>query len=282
MSFGYRRRKLANVVMFGLAGLCAAVTVSILLLILGPLAWNGARSLNWAFLTRLPKPVGEAGGGMANAIVGSAKLLALASLIGVPVGFFTGVYLSEFGGRTFSFVISYITDLLNGVPSIVIGIFAYAVVVVPMRRFSTVAGAFALSLMIIPIVVRSTEQFLRAVPDSLREAALALGASKWRAVATVVIPAGARGVLTGVILGVARVSGETAPLLFTSFSNRFWSSGWGQPTASLPVMIFTYAISPYEDWHRQAWAAGFVLLALMLAANIAARLVFRGKAGRQA
>jgi phosphate transport system permease protein len=198
------------------------------------------------------------------------------------VGFVSGVYLSEFGGRQYGFVIRYVTDLLNGVPSIVIGIFAYAVLVMPLKKFSLLAGGFALSLMVIPITVRSTEQFLRAVPVTLREGALALGATKWRAVVTVVIPAAIRGILTGTILGIARVAGETAPLLFTSFSNRYWSTGWDQPTASLPVMIFTYAISPYEDWHRQAWAAGLVLLALMLGANVAARLILSGKGMRRA
>ena len=282
MSYHYRWRKWLNAMMLSLTALCALVTVSVLIFILGYLVWNGARSVNWAFFTELPKPVGEAGGGMANAIVGSAKLILLAALFGVPVGFIGGVYLSEFGGRKYPFVVRYTADLLNGVPSIVIGIFAYAVVVVPMRRFSVLAGALALAAMIIPIAVRSTEQFLRAVPVSLREGALALGATKWRTVATIVIPAGIRGILTGVILGVARVAGETAPLLFTSFSNRFWSSGWDQPTASLPVMIFTYAISPYEDWHRQAWAAGLVLLLLMLMANVAARLVLSPKTGRGA
>jgi len=273
-------RKFINALMFTMAGLCALLTVSILFFILGFLVWNGARALNWDFFTQLPKPVGEAGGGMANAIVGSAKLLLVAVVTGVPVGFVTGVYLAEFGGARFSFVIRYVTDLLNGVPSIVIGIFAYAVVVVPMKRFSLLAGGLALGLMIIPITIRSTEQFLREVPASLREGALALGARKWRTVTTVVIPASLRGVLTGIILGVARMAGETAPLLFTSFSNRFWSTSWDQPTASLPVMIFTYAISPYEDWHRQAWAAGLVLLALMLAANIAARAILSGKVSR--
>jgi phosphate transport system permease protein len=282
MSYHYQWRKSLNAIMLSLTALCALVTLSVLVFILGYLVWNGARSLNWAFFTQLPKPVGEAGGGMANAIVGSAKLILLAALFGVPVGFLGGVYLAEFGGRKFPFLVRYTADLLNGVPSIVIGIFAYAMVVVPMRRFSVLAGALALAVMIIPITVRSTEQFLRAVPVSLREGALALGASKWRTVATIVIPAGIRGILTGVILGVARVAGETAPLLFTSFSNRFWSSGWDQPTASLPVMIFTYAISPYEDWHRQAWAAGLVLLVLMLMANIAARLVLSPKTARGA
>jgi phosphate transport system permease protein len=282
MSFRYLWRKGVNWVMFSLAGLCALVTVSVLFFILGFLVWNGARAINLDFFTQLPKPVGESGGGMANAIVGSASLLVLASLIGVPIGFVAGVYLAEFGGKRFSDVVRYTADLLNGVPSIVIGIFAYAVVVLPMKRFSTLAGALALSLMVIPITVRSTEQFLRAVPHSLREAALALGASQWRMVVTVVIPAAFRGIVTGTMLGVARVAGETAPLLFTSFSNRYWATAWDQPTASLPVMIFTYAISPYEDWHRQAWAAGLVLLTLMLGANIAARLILSPKGARRA
>jgi len=270
-------RKSLNAVMFSLTGICALLTVSLLFFILGYLLWNGGRAINWAFFTQLPKPVGETGGGMANAIVGSAKLLLLAMLTGVPVGFMGGVYLAEFGGKTFSFLVRYTTDLLNGVPSIVMGIFAYTMIVLPMKHFSTLAGGLALGVMMIPIAVRSTEEFLRAVPQSLREAALAVGASKWKAVATVVIPAAFRGILTGIVLDVARVAGETAPLLFTAFNNRFWSPGWDQPTASLPVMIFTYAIAPYEDWHRQAWAAGLVLLALVLLANITARVVLSRK-----
>jgi phosphate transport system permease protein len=273
MSYRAARRKSVNAVMFGLSGLCALLTVSVLLFILGYLVWNGGRDLSWDFLTKLPKPVGESGGGMANAIVGSGKLLLLAVLTGVPVGFVTGIYLSEFGGKTFPFLVRYTLDLLNGVPSIVMGIFAYTVVVLPMHHFSAMAGGLALGMMLLPIVARSTEQFLRSVPHSLREGALALGANKWKAIATVVIPAASRGIATGILLSLARVAGETAPLLFTSFSNRFWSSGWNQPTASLPVMIYTYAISPYEDWHRQAWAAGLVLLALVLLANISARLI---------
>jgi phosphate transport system permease protein len=277
-----RRRKLVNGLMFTLTGICAVTTVSVLFLILGYLVWNGGRALNWEFFTQLQKPPGEAGGGMANAILGSAKIVFLATLIGVPIGFLAGVYLSEFSGQTFSFVVRYTTDLLNGVPSIVIGIFAYTLVVLPMRHFSAIAGALALSLILIPITVRSTEQFLRSVPGTLREAALALGASKWRTVAAVVIPAGLRGILAGILLGVARIAGETAPLLFTSFNNRYWTTGWDQPVASLPVMIFTYAIAPYEDWHRQAWAAGLVLLALVLTVNVATRLILsRGAASRQ-
>ncbi len=247
--------------------------MSALFVILGYLVWHGGKDLNWAFLTELPKPVGETGGGMANAIVGSGKLLLLASLIGAPVGVLAGIYLAEFGGRTFPFLVRYTTDLLNGVPSIVIGIFAYTMVVLPLRHFSTLAGGFALGVMMIPITVRSTEEFLRAVPRSLREGAMALGAGKWKTVTTVVVPAAASGIITGVMLSLARVAGETAPLLFTAFSNRFWSPGWNQPTASLPVMIFTYAIGPYEDWHRQAWAAGLVLLALVLVVNVVTRLV---------
>jgi phosphate transport system permease protein len=270
-------RKSVNAVMFSLTGICALAVVSVLVFILGYLVWNGGRAINWDFFTKLPTPVGETGGGMANAIVGSAKLLLLAALVGVPVGFIGGVYLAEFGGKTFSFLVRYTTDLLNGVPSIVMGIFAYTMIVLPLQHFSTLAGGLALGVMMIPIAVRSTEEFLRAVPQSLREGALALGASRWKAVATVVIPAAFRGILTGIMLALARVAGETAPLLFTSFNNRFWSHGWDQPTASLPVMIFTYAIAPYDDWHRQAWAAGLVLLGLVLLANITARVVLGRK-----
>jgi len=259
--------------MLSLTGVCALAGVSVLLFILGYLLWYGGKYINWDFVTQLPKPVGETGGGMANAIVGSAKLLLLAALTGVPVGFFGGVYLSEFGGKTFAFLVRYTTDLLNGVPSIVMGIFAYTVVVLPMRHFSTLAGGLALGVMMIPIAVRSTEEFLRAIPTALREGALALGASKWKTIVKVVIPAAAGGIVTGIMLDLARVAGETAPLIFTSFNNRFWSSGWNQPIASLPVMIYTYALGPYDDWHRQAWAAGLILLLLVLAANIVARTV---------
>jgi phosphate transport system permease protein len=278
MHWRKRWRKFVNYFMFSLTGFCALVTVGVLFFILGYLVWNGGSSLSWAFLTHLPTPVGESGGGMANAIVGSAKLLLLASAFGIPIGFLGGVYLSEFGGRTFPFVVRYTADLLNGVPSIVIGIFAYTVVVLPMKHFSTLAGSLALGVMMIPIAVRSTEEALRTVPLVLREGALALGASKWKTIATVVVPAARKGIVTGIVLDIARVAGETAPLLFTAFSNRFWSPGWNQPTASLPVMVYTYAISPYNDWHRQAWAAGLVLLTLVLVANVVARLSVSGRA----
>ncbi len=273
MSYRYAWRKLVNALMLSLTAVCALVTVSALLLILGYLVYFGGTSLNWAFFTQLPKPVGETGGGMANAIVGSAKLILLAAVIGVPVGFIAGVYLSEFSGRAFAFMVRYTADLLNGVPSIVIGIFAYTVVVLPMHKFSALAGGFALGVMLIPIVLRSTEEFLRAVPTSMREGALALGAPKWRAILTVVIPAAYKGIATGILLSLARVAGETAPLLFTSFGNPFWGHGWNDPTDTLPVMIYKYALSPYDDWHRQAWAAGLVLLGLVLVTNIGAKLI---------
>jgi len=275
-------RKATNAVMLTLTAICTLVAVGILFFILGYLLWHGGTSLNWDFFTKLPVPVGEPGGGMANAIVGSAKLLLVASLVGVPLGFLGGVYLAEYGGGAFSFLVRYMTDLLNGVPSIVMGIFAYTVIIMRQHHFSTLAGGIALGVMMIPIAVRSTEEFLKAVPDTLREAAVALGASKSRAILTVVIPAAFNAILTGVMLDLARVAGETAPLIFTAFGNRFWSPGWDQPTASLPVMIYTYAISPYEEWHRQAWSAGFVLLTMVLAVNILSRLVLarRGHAAR--
>ena len=276
-------RKFVNTVMFSLTAICTLITVSVLFFILGTLVYHGWRSLSWHFFTNLPAPVGETGGGMANAIIGTGKLLLLTVLMGVPVGFIGGVYLSEFGGAAFASVIRYMADLLNGVPSIVIGILAYAIVVVLLKlHFSTFAGGVALSLMVIPITLRSTEQFLRAVPQTLREGALALGASKSRTVVTVVIPAAMRGILTGTMLGVARVAGETAPLLFTAFGNQYWSPGWFQPTAALPMTVYTYALAPYEDWHRQAWAAGLVLLSMMLVANIAARLILSPKGAQRA
>jgi phosphate transport system permease protein len=271
------RRKTVNAVMLSVTGFCALFATGALIFILGYLFVHGASSLTLAFFTKLPTPVGEAGGGMANAIVGSGKLLLLATVVGVPIGFLGGVYLAEFGGTTFSYVIRYVTDLLNGVPSIVIGIFAYTLIVLPHGHFSTLAGGLALGVMMIPIAVRSSEEFLRAVPNSLREGAMALGASKAKSILTVVIPAAKDGIMTGIMLNLARVAGETAPLLFTSFGNRYWSSGWEQPTSALPVMIFTYAISPYQDWHNQAWAAGFVLLTLVLAINIFARAVLAKK-----
>ena len=268
------RRRIMNIFMLSMTGVCTALVLGVLFFILGYITYNGIAALDWDFFTKLPKPVGETGGGMANAIIGTLKLLILASLIGVPIGFIGGVYLSEYGRKnTAGFLIRYAADLLNGIPSIVMGIFAYTIVVLPMGHFSTVAGGVALGIMMIPIAVRSSEEFLKLVPASIREAGLALGLAEWKVVSFIVIPTAFRGIVTGIMLDLARVAGETAPLMFTAFSNRFWSRGWLEPTASLPVMIYTYAITPYEDWHRQAWAAGMVLLMLVLGANLLSRLV---------
>ena len=271
---GHRRlRKAISKLMLGLTSLCALLVMTVLLFILGYLVWHGGSSVSLDFFTNLPKPVGESGGGMANAIVGSFKLLLLASSIGIPIGVIGGIYMAEFGGKTFTFLVQFTADLLNGVPSIVIGIFAYSLVVLKMGHFSALAGGFALGIMMIPITLRSTEEFLRAVPLSMREGAMALGASKWKTIVSVVVPAAYRGILTAILLSLARVAGESAPLLFTAFGNRFWSAGWNQPIASLPVMVYTYAISPYDDWHRQAWVAGLVLLGLVLLTNVIARTI---------
>lgn len=273
MSARGRRRRATNVVMFALTAFATFFSIAVLFFMLGYLVAKGGSSINWAFFTELPKPVGETGGGMANAIVGSAELLLLAAATGLPIGFLAGVYLAEFAPPPIAGPIRYAADLLNGVPSIVVGIFVYSLAVLPVKHFSAYAGGLALGVMMVPIMTRSTEEFLRAVPRSLREASLALGATKWVTVVRVVLPAGMRGIVTAAMLGLARVAGETAPLLFTALGNRFWSRSLGDPTASLPVMIYTYAISPYEDWQRQAWAAGLVLLALVLAANVLARLL---------
>jgi len=273
MSARLRWRKFISNFMLTMTGVCAMASVAVLFFILGYLVFNGGASINWDFFTKLPKPVGENGGGMANAIVGSAKLLAAASLFGVPIGFFGGIYLAEFSGAKMAWVVRYAADLLNGVPSIVVGIFAYSIVVLPFKQLSTFPGAYALGLMMIPITLRSTEEFLNGVPRMLREGAMALGASKWKTIASVIVPAAYRGILTAILLALARVAGEAAPLLFTAFGNRYWSPGWNQPTASLPEMIFRYAGAPYEDWHRQAWAAGLVLLGFILIINILARTI---------
>ena len=278
----YRRRRFVERVMFTLAGTATALSIGILFFLLGSITVHGITALSLDFFTNLPAPVGEAGGGMANAIVGSGKILLVAALVGIPIGFVGGIYLAEYGRGGVAFWVRYAADVLNGVPSIVIGITVYALVVRPFGHFSTLAGGIALGLMMIPVALRSTEEFLRLVPSSLREASLALGAPTWVTIMRVVVPAGIRGIVTGLLLALARVAGETAPLLFTALNNRFWSPGWRAPTASLPVMIFTYAIAPYDDWHRQAWAGGLVLLALVLGANILARLIMRGGRARGA
>jgi len=253
--------------------------IGVLFFILGYLLIHGVKSLDLDFFTKLPKPSGETGGGMANAIVGSAKVLMVATLIGVPIGFLAGVFLAEYIGKAFAFTIRYVVDLLNGVPSIVVGIVAYALVVRPMRHYSALAGGVALGIMMIPIAVRTTEEFLRSVPNSMREGAMALGATKAQTIFSVIVPAAMSGLISGMMLNLARVAGETAPLLFTALGNMFWSKGWLEPIATLPVMIYNYAIAPEEDLHQQAWAAGFVLLMLVLTINVTARMVInRGPA----
>lgn len=266
-------RKTVNAVMSGVTALCALVAVAPLLFVLGLLVVKGASSLNWAFFTKLPVPVGETGGGIANAIAGTGELLLLAALFGVPLGVLGGIYLSEFGGWGVPFFVRYAADLLVTIPSIVIGIFAYAVVVLPVGHFSALAGGFALGVMLLPIVVTNTEQFLRTVPVWLREGSLALGAGHWKTIVSVVVPAALQGILTGILLALARVAGETAPLIFTAFNNAYWNRGLNQPISSLPYMIWIYGISAYDDWHRQAWAAALVLLALVLTVNVLSRLV---------
>ncbi len=274
MSYTTRRKIVSRIA----EGLCA-VAVLLALLPLGMILFyvlkEGMGALNLAFFTQMPKPVGEPGGGMANAIVGTLILIGLAALFAVPIGCLCGIHLSEYPETRFSSMVRFAADVMNGVPSIVIGIFAYGLVVLPVKRFSAIAGGVALGLLMIPIVVRTTEELLRLVPSGLREGALALGATRSRAVFTVIVPAALPGILTGILVALARVAGETAPLLFTSFNNRFWSLNVAQPMASLTVQVFTYAISPYDDWHRQAWAGAFLLVMMILVLSIVARLAVR-------
>lgn len=270
-------RRLVNHLMGGLTALSALLVILPLLLILGFLVYQGASALNFAFFTHLPKPVGEPGGGMGNAIVGTAILLGLATGLGLPLGILGGVYLSESRDRRLPWLVRFLADVLNGVPSIVIGIFAYTLVVLPMRRFSALAGGVALAVIMLPIVLRTTEEMVRLVPASLREAALALGIPEWKMVLRVVLPTARAGIITGAMVAVARIAGETAPLLFTAFGNRFWQHGLDQPIAALPLQIFAYAIAPYDDWRRQAWAGALVLIALIFLTSLVARLVTKGR-----
>jgi phosphate transport system permease protein len=263
--------------MSALTALAALGVILPLLLVFGFLLFQGASAVNVDFFTHLPKPVGEVGGGMANAIVGSIILITLAAMLGLPVGILGGVYLTESRDRRLPSVVRFTADVLNGVPSIVIGIFAYTVVVLPMRRFSALAGGFALAIIMLPIVVRTTEEMMRLVPASLREAALALGLPEWKVILRVVLPTARAGIITGVMVAIARVAGETAPLLFTAFGNRFWHQGLDQPIAALPLQVFAYAIAPFDDWHRQAWAGALVLIGLVFLVSLAARMATRGR-----
>lgn len=269
-----RTRRIASGLMTTLTALCTVVAVGILLIILGYIAMRGIGALNLRFLVETPQPVGE-GGGIGNAIVGSAVLLLLSCVVGIPVGIATGVYLSEFGGGSFASVVRFLVDTLTGIPSIVTGVFVYAIVVLRMNHFSAFAGGIALALIMIPIVARTTEEMIKLVPQSLREGALALGAPQWRVTLGIVIPAAASGIATGAMLAIARVSGETAPLLFTAFGSRFFPRNLNEPIASLTVQIFNYAISPYEEWHAQAWAATLVLMTLILGISVLVRFLTR-------
>jgi phosphate transport system permease protein len=254
-------------------------------LVIAPLGWvfsyllvNGASSVNWDFFTHLPKPVGEAGGGMANAIVGSLELLALAGAIGIPVGVLGGVYLAEYGSARINSVLRFLADVLNGVPSITWGVVVYGLVVLRFKGFSAYAGGLALGLIMIPLILRTTEEVILLVPNGYREAALALGVSRWKTIVHIVMKTASKGIITGILLALARIGGETAPLLFTAFGNRFWNHSLSQPIAALPLQIFTYAISPYDDWHRQAWAGALVLVTGVFCVNVLVRFLTRGRA----
>jgi phosphate transport system permease protein len=272
---GTARRKLLSSLFVAFCGLSVLIALVPLALILFFVVSQGIQALNVDFFTQTPRPVGEAGGGMANSIVGTLILTALGSLFAVPIGILSGVYMSEYAGSRFAALIRFAADTLNGVPSIVVGIFAYGVLVLPFRQFSALAGGLALGIMMIPIIARTTEELLLLVPGTMREGALALGATRARAMFSVVLPAALPGIITGVVLALARIAGETAPLLFTSFNNRFFTTKLTQPISALTVQVFTYAISPYADWHRQAWAGALVLVTIVFLCSVLSRVATR-------
>ena len=269
------RRRLTDHAMTGLAILTVIIVLAPLVAIFGDLVYKGASSLNLAFFTQTPKPVGEAGGGMANAIVGSILILGIASVIGVPFGVGSGIYLAEYGRNRLGSFIRFTADVLNGVPSIVMGIVAFAIVVLYQKHFSALAGGAALAIMMVPTISRTTEEMLLLVPQSLREAAYGLGVPRWRTTLSITLRTATSGVITGIMLAFARIAGETAPLLFTTLGNQFWNLQPNQPTAALPLQIYVYANSPYDDWHRQAWAGSLVLIILIVGAVSAVRYVVR-------
>lgn len=273
----HRWRKCKNVLMQGLTCLCALLVVVPLGLVFYHVLRAGIGSVNWDFFTQLPKPNGEAGGGMSNAIVGTFELLGLAALIGVPVGVLGGVFLSEYGGSSLNWWIRFGADVLNGVPSIIWGLVVYGLVVVPMHGFSAWAGGIVLGIMMIPLIMRTSEEVLILVPNGYREAALALGISRWRTILQIVVRTALKGIVTGVLLALARVAGEAAPLLFTALGNDFWNHGLSQPIAALPLKIYNYASSPYPDQHRQAWAGALVLLLLVAVVNVGVRVLTRDR-----
>ena len=270
-------RKIKSALACTIALVSGVLVISPLALVFCYLLVKGAGSVNWDFFTKLPTPVGVAGGGMANAIVGSLELLAIAGLIGIPVGVLGGVYLAEYGSARISSVLRFLADVLNGVPSITWGVVVYGLIVLRFKGFSAYAGGLALALIMIPLILRTTEEVILLVPNGYREASLALGVSRWKTIVHIVLKTASRGIITGILLALARVGGETAPLLFTAFGNRFWNHSLSQPIAALPIQIFTYAISPYEDWHRQAWAGALVLVTGVFCVNILVRIVTRGR-----
>ena len=276
----YRWRKIKSALASAISFVSAVLVIAPLALIFFHLIRNGASSVNWAFFTELPKPVGVVGGGMANALVGSFELLGLASLIGIPIGVLGGVYLAEYGTTRANWALRFIADVLNGVPSITWGVVVYGLAVLPFKGFSAFAGALALGLMMIPLIMRTTEEVVLLVPNGYREAALALGIARWKTIVHIVMKTASKGIITGILLALARVAGETAPLLFTAFGNRFWNHDPTQPIAAVPLQIFSYAISPYEDWHRQAWAGALVFLTTIFLINVAVRVVTRDRTAR--
>ncbi len=273
----HRWRKIKNALASTTTFVSAVLVIAPLGLVFFYLLINGASSVNWAFFTHLPKPVGEAGGGMANAIIGTLELLALASIVGIPVGLLGGVYLAEYGTARVNWMLRFIADVLNGVPSITWGVVVYGLVVLRFKGFSAYAGGLALGLIMIPLILRTTEEVILLVPNGYREASLALGVSRWKTIVHIVMKTASKGIITGILLALARVGGETAPLLFTAFGNRFWNHSLSEPIAALPLQIFTYAISPYDDWHRQAWAGALVLVVGVFFVNILVRIVTRGR-----
>jgi phosphate transport system permease protein len=279
-SINHHFRKGKSLLASVLCSLSALLVIAPLGLIFFYLLRSGVGSLNLAFFTNLPKPVGEAGGGMANAIIGSGELLGLAALIGVPIGVLGGVYLAEYGTARANAVLRFVADVLNGVPSIIWGVVVYGLVVLPFKSFSAYAGGLALGFMMIPLIMRTTEEVLLLVPNGYREAALALGISRWKTIVHIVMKTASKGIVTGILLALARIAGETAPLLFTAFGNRFWNRSLAEPIAALPLQIFTYAISPYDDWHRQAWAGALVLVLMIFLINLVVRFLTRDRALR--
>ena len=275
MDTAHRWRKFKNAVMQVVTCTCALLVVVPLGLVFYHVVKSGIGAVNWAFFTQLPKPVGELGGGMANAIAGTFELLGLAALLGVPLGVLGGVFLSEYGSSRLNWWIRFSADVLNGVPSIIWGMVVYGLVVVPMKGFSAWAGGLVLGMMMVPLIMRTSEEVLLLVPTGYREAALALGIPQWRAIVQIVLRSALKGIVTGILLALARVAGETAPLLFTAFGNRFWNHHLSDPIAALPLQIFNYAISPYDDWHRQAWAGALVLLLFVAVINISVRFLTR-------